>query len=63
MIEPEQYLKFQIKSQLHMDGVYVEGRQLDNIVNLIFESLFSKDTVASVRSVLIDIQSEREEWW
>ena len=58
MVTPTDFLKFQIKSELHMGGMYVEGKQLTEVVDRIFDALFNDGTLASVRSVLIDIQEK-----
>lgn len=58
MITPEQRLKFQIKSELHMDGKYVEGRQLDEIVNRIYTALFNRNMRPLLWIVITDIESQ-----
>ena len=55
MVSPEQFIKFQIKSQLHMAGL-PEGKSMDELVDEIFEAVFNSNTIASVRQVLADVE-------
>ncbi len=58
MVEPEQFLKEMLKHPLLLDGLYVQGKQLDDVVDDQFISAFNKHTAASVQQVLIDIREE-----
>ena len=58
MVTPEQMLKFQIKSALHLDGKYVEGKKLDEIVDQIYNAIFDRRNAASIRDVLIEMATK-----
>ena len=58
MIPPEQFLKRMIESELQLDGKYIQGKPLNDVVEAIFEALFNRHTIASVRQVLADVEEQ-----
>jgi hypothetical protein len=60
LIPPDDNLKFQIKSTLHMYGVETLESKLDEIADAVYDNIFHKNNVASIRDVLFEIQEESE---
>ena len=58
MIPPEDFLKRMIEGELQLDGKYIQGKPLNDIVDQIFEALFNRHTIASVRQVLADVEED-----
>ena len=61
MIPPEQFIKRMIESELQLDGKYIQGKPLNDIVDQIFEAVFNQHTIASVRQVLADVEERKDE--
>jgi hypothetical protein len=55
IISPEEKLKFQIKSVLHLHGINLIS-ELDEISEDIYGVLFNEGNMASIRWVLVEIE-------
>jgi tRNA threonylcarbamoyladenosine modification (KEOPS) complex Pcc1 subunit len=55
MITPEEKLKFQIKSVLHLHGIDLNST-LDEIAEDIYQALFNELNTASIRWVLVEME-------
>jgi len=60
-VPPEDVLKFQIESQLHLAGLIEPGlKATKELVDAIFNAVFNKATRASVQQCLLDIEEDNK---